>query len=78
MQGLLQCDMGQGLSVAGVPVDSIWRQPGSIYYHPDIHEVPGVISSAPTPTLESSEQPLAILNALPLPETLKGSSQVGD
>ena len=68
----------RALSVAGVPVDSVWRQFGSIYYHSDIHEVPAAISSPPARALESSEQPLAIPNALPLPEVSKGSSQVGD
>ena len=29
------------LNVVGVPVDSVLRQPGSIYYYPDIREVPG-------------------------------------
>ena len=66
------------LSIARVPANSVWRQPGSIYYHSDIHEVSGAISSPPAPTLESSEQPLAISDALPLPETSKESSQTGD
>ena len=33
----------EALNVAGVLVDSAWRQPGSIYYHPDIREVPDAI-----------------------------------
>ena len=65
-------------SIARVPANSVWRQPRSIYYHPNIHEVPSAISSPPAPTLESSEQPLAIPDALPLPESSKGSSQTGD
>ena len=68
----------RALSVAEVPADSIWRQPGSIYYHLDIHEFPGAISFPFTPTPESSKQPLAIPDALPLAEASKGSSQVGD
>ena len=68
----------RALSVAGVPVDFVWRQPGNIYYHPDIHEVPTAISSPPAPALESSEQPLAIPDAFPLPAVSKGSSQVRD
>ena len=74
------CNMtwDRSLSVAGVPVDSVWRQPKSIYYHPDIREVPTTISSPLAPAPESSKQPLAIPNALPLPEVSKGSSQVGD
>ena len=78
MQGLLQRDMGQGLSVAGVLVDSVQRQLGSVYYHLDICEVPGAISSHPALALKTSEQPLAIQGALPLPEALKGSSQASD
>ena len=50
----------------------------SIYYHPDIHEVPGATSSPFALTLETSEQPLTIQAALPLPETSRGSSQAGD
>ena len=68
----------RSLSVVGVPVDSVWRQPKSIYYHPDICEVPAAISSPLAPAPESSEQPLAIPDALPLPEVSKGSSQAGD
>ena len=32
------CNMtwDEALNVAGVPVDLVWRQPRSIYYHPDI------------------------------------------
>ena len=33
----------EALNIAGVPVDSVLRQPRSIYYHPDNHEVPGAI-----------------------------------
>ena len=33
----------EALNIAGVPVDLALRQPGSIYYHPDIREVPGAI-----------------------------------
>ena len=62
------------LSIAKVPTDSIWRQPGSIYYHPNIREVTGVISSPPAPVLEASEQPLTIQANLPLPEASKGSN----
>ena len=31
----------EAFNVVGVPVDSVLRQPGSIYYHPGIREVPG-------------------------------------
>ena len=49
-----------------------------MYYHPDIHKVPDAISFPSAPALESSKQPLAILDALPFPEALKGSNHVGD
>ena len=48
----------KALSVAGVPVDSVWRQPRSVYYHPDIREVPSAIPSPSALALESSKQPL--------------------
>ena len=35
----------EALNVAGVFADSAWSQPGSIYYHPHIREVPGAIHS---------------------------------
>lgn len=50
------------LDLAGVSASSELRQPGKMYYHPDIHEIP----IAPTTVLESSEQPLA-MQGLPLP-----------
>ena len=68
----------RAFSVARVPADSIWRQPESIYYHPDIHEVPNAISSPSALAPESSEQPLVIPDALPFPEASKGSSQASD
>ena len=37
----------RALSVAGVPADSIWRLPESVYYHPEIREVLASISSPP-------------------------------
>ena len=54
------------------------RQPGSIYYHPDIHEVPGAIPSPSTLVLEASKQSLVAQTALPPPEVLKRSSETGD
>ena len=68
----------RALSVAGVPAHFVWWQLGSIYYHSDIREIPAATSSPPAPTPESSEQPLVILDALSLPEILKGSNQVRD
>ena len=67
----------KALTVVGVPADSVLRLPGSMYYHPQIREVP-FASSPPVPAPESFEQPLAIPDALPLPEISNGSSQVGD
>ena len=59
---------GKAFNVAGVPVDSVWRLPESVYYLPKIWEVP-------TDVPESSKQPTAISDAIPLAETTKGSSQ---
>ena len=50
----------------------------SVYYHPDIREVPGATSFPFALTLETSEQRLTIQAALPLPEASKESSQAGD
>ena len=68
----------RALSIAGVPADSVWRQPGSIYYHPYICKVLSATSSPLALVPKSFEQPLAIPVALPLPEASMGSSQVGD
>jgi len=70
----------RALSIVGVPADSVWRLPKNVYYHPEIHKVPVAISSPLAPALapESSEQPLAIPDALPLLEISKGSNQAGD
>ena len=57
----------KALSVAGVPTDYVWRLLGNIFYPPEIREVPA-------DALESSEQPMAILDAILLTETTKGSS----
>ena len=61
----------KAFSVASVPTDSVWRLPRSVFYPPEIRKVP---ADAP----ESSEQPAAIPEAIPLTEATKGSSQVGD
>ena len=74
----------EALNVAGVPIDSALRQPGSMYYHPDIREVPGAIlplGAIPSPSnlvLEASKQSLVAQTALPPPEALKGSSETED
>ena len=57
----------KALGVAGVPTDSVWKLLGNIFYPPKIREVP-------VDALESSEQPMAILDAILLIETTKGSS----
>ena len=73
------CDatLDKALTTTGVPTDFALRLPGSIYYHPQICEIPSA-SSPPAPALESSEQPLAIPDALPPPKISKESNQVGD
>ena len=65
-------------TIAGVPADSVWRLPESVYYHPEICVVLAATSSPLAPNPESSEQLLAILDALSLPEISKGSNQAGD
>ena len=52
--------------------------PESVYYYPKIREVSAPISSPPAHAPESSEQPLAILDALPHPEISKEFGQAGD
>ena len=68
----------KALSTTGVPMNSVLRQPGSIYYHPYIRDVPDAVPSSTTIASDTSEQPLAIQVALPPPEVSKGSNQVGD
>ena len=41
------------LNLVGVPTDSEWRQPGSVYYHPEIREVPAAIPPPSALALES-------------------------
>ena len=48
----------ESLNLVGVPIDSEWRQPGSVYYHPEIREVPIALSSPFALAPESSGQPL--------------------
>lgn len=61
----------KALNVAGVPADSAWRLPENVFYPPEIREV---LAVAP----EISEQPAATLDAIPIAEITKGSSQVTD
>ena len=67
----------KALIVARVPADSVWRLPENVYYHPEICKVPAA-SSPLAFAPEYFEQPLAIPDALSLPEISKESSQVGD
>ena len=73
------CDItwNKALTIIGVPADSVWRLSENICYHPEIRKVPDA-PSPPTPTPESSEQPLAIPDALALLEISKGSNQADD
>ena len=75
------CDVtwDKALTIARVPADSVLRLPWSIYYHPQIREIPSTsFPPAPTAAPESFKQPLAIPNALLLPKISKGSSQASD
>ena len=68
----------RALIVVRVPADSVWRLLESVYYHPEIREDLTATSSPLAPASESSEQLLAIPDALPFPKISKGSSQAGD
>ena len=65
---------GKGLDAAGVPAESALRQPESIYYHPDICDLPDA-SEAPSAgqdllaPAETSQAPLQIGDAGDLPKT---------
>ena len=54
------CDItwGKALDVAGVPADSVLRQPESIYYDSDIRELPGSESPPPEHLAKVSEVPI--------------------
>ena len=67
----------KALTAAGVPADSALRLPGSIYYHPQIWEIPSA-SSPPAPIPEPSRQPLVVPDALPPPKIPMESNQVGE
>ena len=68
----------ESLNLVGVPIDSEWRQPGSVYYHPEIREVLAAIPFPSALAPEYSGQPLTTQATLPLPEVSKRSSQAGD
>ena len=61
----------KALNVASVPTNSTWRLPENVFYPLEICEVPA-------DALETSEQPAAIPDAIPITEITKGSSQVTD
>ena len=48
----------ESFNLVGVPIDSEWRQPGSVYYHPKIREVLAAILFPSALAPESSGQPL--------------------
>ena len=54
------CDItwGKALDVAGVPADSNLRQPESIYYDSDIHELPGPGFPPPEHSAQVSKVPI--------------------
>ena len=67
----------KALTIAGVPADSALGLPGSVYYHPQILEIPSA-SSPPTLVPERSRQPLVVPDFLSPPKTPMESSQAGD
>ena len=67
----------EAFNLAKVPANSKWRQLGSVYYHPEIHEIPTALLSPSALALKSSEQPLTVQATLPHPEASKGPSLVG-
>ena len=73
------CNMtwDKALTAVGVLADSTLRLPGSVYYHPQIQEIPSTSSSlAPIP--EPFGQPLVVPDALPPPKIPMECSQAGD
>ena len=68
---------GKALDAAGVPIGSDLRRLKSIYYDPEIHELPGPDSSHPEQAIQASEQSMAD-QAPPTPlEVPKESNQNG-
>ena len=68
----------KSFNVARVPIASTWRQPGSVFYHPHIREVPDAISLPLALAQETLEQPLTAQATLPLSEASKGPNQACD
>ena len=67
----------KALTATRVPADSALKLPGSVYYHPQIREIPSA-SSPPAPGPEPSGQPLVVPDALSLPKIPIEFSQTGD
>ena len=68
----------EALNLVRVLANSEWRQPGSVFYYPDICEAPAAIPPPFAFAPESSEKPLTAQAAFSFPEASKGSSQAGD
>ena len=63
----------KALTAAGVPADSALRLPGSVYYHPQIREIPSA-SSPPALVPDPSRQPLVVPYILSPPKILTESN----
>ena len=74
------CDAtwAEALNIAGVLVDSEWRQQGKVYYHPDIRVIPSDLPLPSTLAPKSLEQPLTTQAAIPLLDVPQGSNLAGD
>ena len=68
---------GKALDVAGVPMGSNLRRPESIYYDPEICELPGSDSSHPEQATQVSAQPKADQVPFAPSEVPKSSNQDG-
>ena len=68
---------GKALDVARVPVGSNLRQPESIYYDPEIRELPGPNSFHPKQATQASEQSMADQAPPAFLEVPKDSNQGG-
>ena len=56
----------QALSAARIPTDSTLRLPESVFFPPEIWEIPA-------DTIEAFKQPTVVLDAIPLAEIVEGS-----
>ena len=67
----------KALDAAGVPADSELRLPGSVYYDPEIRELP--VDGPPAPELPEASEPTLFSQAPPPTlDAPKGASQPGD